>query len=191
MTEIAKEIRDQLLETALNLLPIYGLSDELLEKAEEQIYGERGRTIFVNLADFVDYLLLDIDTKMLASLEQQDTQNLKIREKIKLALLTRFTIQDHALVKQLASFFLKPQYAPLAFKSLSRTCDKIWYFAGDQSTDFNYYSKRMILAAIYSATIAYYLKTEATEKQLAEFIEQRIQDSFKLAELKNKITEIF
>lgn len=30
--------------------------------------------------------------------------------------------------------------------------DDIWYYAGDRSTDFNWYTKRGILGAVYCAT---------------------------------------
>ena len=30
--------------------------------------------------------------------------------------------------------------------------DDIWYYAGDRSTDFNWYTKRGILAAVYCTT---------------------------------------
>ena len=34
-------------------------------------------------------------------------------------------------------------------KNLYKTVDNMWYLAGDNSTDFNFYTKRLTLALIY------------------------------------------
>ena len=41
--------------------------------------------------------------------------------------------------------------------SLYETIDAIWYAAGDNATDFSFYTKRLTLAAIYGATVLYWL----------------------------------
>lgn len=35
---------------------------------------------------------------------------------------------------------------------LALMVDDIWYWAGDRSTDFNWYTKRALLAGIYTST---------------------------------------
>lgn len=45
-----------------------------------------------------------------------------------------------------------PSNAPSSLESLCLLVDDLWYGAGDRSTDLNWYSKRAILAAVYSAT---------------------------------------
>ena len=45
-----------------------------------------------------------------------------------------------------------PSNAPSSLESLCLLVDDIWYSAGDRSTDMNWYSKRAVLAAIYSTT---------------------------------------
>ena len=46
-----------------------------------------------------------------------------------------------------------PHQAPLAAKALYRTVDAIWHGIGDRSVDFNFYSKRALLAGVYSTTL--------------------------------------
>ena len=48
-----------------------------------------------------------------------------------------------------------PTNAPTALENLALMVDDIWYYAGDRSTDFNWYTKRGLLAAIYSSTGVY------------------------------------
>ena len=38
----------------------------------------------------------------------------------------------------------------------ARTVDAIWHAAGDRSADFSWYTKRAILAAVYTATVLYW-----------------------------------
>ena len=43
-------------------------------------------------------------------------------------------------------------------RSVYETVDGIWYAAGDSATDFSFYTKRVTLAAIYAATLPYWLE---------------------------------
>lgn len=45
-----------------------------------------------------------------------------------------------------------PLNIPSALENLALLVDDIWYYAGDRSTDFNWYTKRALLAALYSST---------------------------------------
>ncbi|WP_114912461.1 COQ9 family protein [Acidibrevibacterium fodinaquatile] len=44
-----------------------------------------------------------------------------------------------------------------ALRLLARSMDAIWHAAGDEATDFSWYTKRATLAGIYSATLLYWL----------------------------------
>ena len=46
---------------------------------------------------------------------------------------------------------LLPANLPLAARTLWHTADAMWHAAGDTATDFNHYTKRMTLGAVYSA----------------------------------------
>lgn len=45
-----------------------------------------------------------------------------------------------------------PSNANWSLESLALMVDDMWYWAGDRSTDINWYSKRAFLAGIYSTT---------------------------------------
>ena len=45
----------------------------------------------------------------------------------------------------------------------------MWYIAGDNSTDFNFYTKRIILSVVYSSVVLHFINNESmfeTEKKL-------------------------
>ena len=70
-------------------------------------------------------------------------------------------------------------------------CDQIWIWAGSTDTDFNYYTKRILLGGVYSVSLAYYLKQENGSKdELSIFIENRIDNILQLGDMKSKILDI-
>ena len=50
-----------------------------------------------------------------------------------------------------------PQNAPAALRRLAALVDDVWAAAGDTSADANWYTKRALLAGVYSATELYML----------------------------------
>jgi len=60
-------------------------------------------------------------------------------------------------VRRALAVLALPQHAPLGLRLLYQTVDAIWYAAGDRATDFSFYTKRSTLAAIYAATLLYWL----------------------------------
>ena len=61
----------------------------------------------------------------------------------------------------------------------------MWRIAGDQATDFNHYSKRGILSALYTSTMLVFLDDDSED--LAEtrgFLDRRIDDVMKIEKLK-------
>jgi len=186
---MAKNLKKTFLKEALNMLPIYGWNAELIINVEDQLGYHN---IFTTIKDLVAYHLEQNDLKMLKKLANAKEPE-KVRDKIKLALLTKITLNDAAILKETVKFLTKPQNTNLAFKSLANSCDKIWIYAGDKSADFNYYTKRTLLAGIYSATIVYYIKNSEqdtlNEQDLELFISKRIDEILKLGSFKTKIID--
>ena len=105
---------------------------------------------------------------------------LKIREKVALAVRTRLLQQapNREALRALASFLALPVHAGRAAAMLWRTVDAMWQAIGDRSTDFNYYSKRALLAGIYGSTVLVWLddRSEGVADSLA-FLDRRIDDA--------------
>ena len=123
------------------------------------------------------------DRIMLEALDTRDLDAMKVRERIITAVRTRLE-QNSAhreAVRRGLSLLALPQHAPLATRLLYRTVDAMWYAAGDTSTDYNFYSKRALLAGVYSATLLYWLndKSEGYEATWA-FLERRVADVLKV-----------
>ena len=78
-----------------------------------------------------------------------------------------------------------PQNIPLALRISWRTADLMWRIAGDTSTDFNHYTKRMSLGAVYGSTLLVWLDDDSESwAETADFLARRINDVMKIEKLK-------
>jgi ubiquinone biosynthesis protein COQ9 len=69
-----------------------------------------------------------------------------------------------------------PRNARTAAEIAARTIDAIWYAAGDRSANFSWYTKRAILAAVYGATVLFWLHdTSDDDADTLEFLARRLQ----------------
>ena len=99
------------------------------------------------------------DARMLDRLEAMVPEPLRISDRVALAIATRLEILApwREAVRRALAVLALPQHAPLGLRLLYQTVDAIWYAAGDRATDFSFYTKRSTLAAIYAATLLYWL----------------------------------
>lgn len=115
---------------------------------------------------------------------------LKIRDRIALAVRTR--LLQHAAhreaLRALASFLALPTNAGLAARCLWRTVDAMWRAVGDTATDFNYYSKRTLLAGVYGSTVLVWLddSSEGFADTFA-FLDRRIADVMTIERYKSRL----
>jgi len=59
--------------------------------------------------------------------------------------------------------------------------DAIWFAAGDRSADWAWYSKRAILAAIYTATLLFWLHEDGEDDAATlAFLDRRLADHARL-----------
>ena len=66
---------------------------------------------------------------------------------------------------------------PLALRLGWRSADLMWRLAGDTSTDFNHYTKRMTLGAVYASTLLVWLDDQSEGwADTAAFLDRRIDD---------------
>ena len=91
------------------------------------------------------------DRRMLDRLEALPLDALRIPERVALAVGVRLEIVEpcREAVRRALAVLALPQHAPLALRLTYETVDAIWYAAGDNATDFSFYTKRLILAGIY------------------------------------------
>lgn len=133
------------------------------------------------------------DQRMVAELARDEIAALKIRERITRAVRIRLTLVEHQreAIRAGLSFLLLPENGPLGPKLLYGTVDAIWHGIGDRSTDFSFYTKRALLAAVYSSTLLYWLndKSEGHAATWA-FLDRRIADVMKIPQVTGQIRSV-
>ena len=138
------------------------------------------------------------DNQFEISFKKKRISKLKVREKIKKAVELRIKLaSDKEAVRRGVALFALPIYAFEGSRLIWDTADLIWELIGDNSEDYNWYSKRTILSAVYAATVLYWLgdNSEGNEETW-HFLDRRIEDVMKFENAKvqlktNKFTKEF
>ncbi len=96
---------------------------------------------------------------------------------------------DHReAIRRAASVLSLPQNLPLALRLTWGTADSVWRAIGDQSHDFSWYSKRATLAAVYSATLLYWLDDGSEDNaDTWAFLRRRLGDIRNIPKLRERI----
>src|SRR3546814_13076715 len=90
-------------------------------------------------------------------------------------------LADREAVRRAIGYLALPQNALLSTRLLYRTVDAMWYAAGDTATDWNFYSKRALLAAVYSSTLLYWLNDRSEGfVDTWGFLDRRIGDVLRI-----------
>jgi ubiquinone biosynthesis protein COQ9 len=123
------------------------------------------------------------DREMEAAAREQNLLDLRIPARIRGVVLIRLE-QQEGLKEQvrlgLAHLSL-PWNLAAAARTAARTADAMWVAAGDTSTDFSWYTRRATLAAVYGATLAYWLADPVPGfPDTRAFLDRRLADLARL-----------
>ena len=159
---LAEGQRAALIEAVLPQVPFDGWSRPALRAAARHIGmpAEEALALFPNGgADLVANFSRWADLRMLDRLETMDLDPLRLPERIALAITIRLEILApwREAERRALSALALPSHTLLGLRLLYETVDGIWYAVGDRATDFTFYTKRATLAAVYAATLFYWL----------------------------------
>jgi len=175
-----RDTQDEILEAAFAHVPFDGWSVKAL-KAGARAAGhpevEARRLFNGGTREMARHAADLFDRRMLAELEAMDLESMRIRDRVTAGVRARIEAMapHREAVKRLASFLALPGNAVMAGRLAWHTCSLIWYAAGDRAADFNHYSKRGLLLAVYSSTLLCWLadETDGYEATWA-FLDRRI-----------------
>lgn len=137
--------------------------------------------------DMIDAWIASVDAAMEAEWPAERLATLKIRERIRTLVAFRLEAVEHVdeAVRRAMAVMAMPHNAPRSLKLGWRSADIMWRLAGDTATDYNHYTKRAILAGIYSATLAVFVNDDSEGKQKThEFLGRRIDGVMKFEKAK-------
>jgi ubiquinone biosynthesis protein COQ9 len=88
------------------------------------------------------------------------------------------------VVRATLRYLRNPKQAKLGQQLLFQTIDQMWRAAGDDATDFSFYTKRGLLAAVYSATLLYFMADNTGSMDgTSAFLDRRLKEVLKLPKL--------
>lgn len=137
--------------------------------------------------DMIGLYIEEVDRALEAYFTNERLAGMKIREKIRALVWRRLEIMGPAreAVRRALAVLAMPHNLRTALKISWRTADRMWRIAGDNSTDFNHYTKRMTLGALYGSTLLIWIDDESEGlAETAAFIDRRIDDIMKFEKFK-------
>merc|ERR550519_1534998 len=161
-----EEIKLELLDASLKQVMRYGWSKEAVRAAAEEL----GRPSVV--AGLV---------KEEVARQKEDGGKVKVGKFVREAVVRRLNMNGEYVradrwAEALALTAIPP-HCEGALKGIQALCDDIWYHAGDISTDYNWYTKRITLAAVYGATEVFMLQDRSPNfEETWAFLDRRLGD---------------
>lgn len=187
------EIRDRLVLAALPHVAFDGWSLATLEaaaRAEGLDASMAERAFLAGPAAAVEHFTDLADRLMAQDLADVDMAALRVPERVQRAIeirLNRWTPHREAVRRGLSVLALPP-HAGVAARATFRTVDAIWRAAGDSSSDFSWYTRRATLAAVYSATVLYWLDDPSEDgAPTRAFLKRRLADVGRLTGLRKRV----
>ena len=131
-----------------------------------------------------------IDGAMEQALPTEMLAGLSIRERIRR--LVQFRLDAVAgreeAVRRALAVFAMPGHVAAALRRGWHSVDVMWRLAGDRSADYNYYTKRTTLAAVYTATLAAFIDdTSEGKADTAAFLDRRIDGIIRFEKAKARL----
>jgi len=185
-------LQSALIEAALPHIAFDGFTDKLMERAAKEAGASREdltRLFPKGAIGLLEAYSLDVDAEMEKRLAKLKVAAMPVRERIATAVKTRLAIlkpHKEAVRRAVAHLSLPPN-VPLGVKLVYHTVDAMWRAAGDVSTDFNFYTKRGILAGVYSATLLRWLTDDNEDDSATDaFLAARIENVMQFEKLKGR-----
>jgi ubiquinone biosynthesis protein COQ9 len=181
--------RERIAAAALAHIPFDGWSMPALRWAAADLgldAAAADRAFPRGAAEAIECWSAACDRRMTAAIAAQDGAARRIRERIAAAVRLRIEAFDgeREAVRRALTHLAHPGHGALATKLLYRTVDEIWHACGDTATDFNFYTKRALLAGVYASTLLCWLDdTSDGHAETWAFLDRRIDDVMQIPKL--------
>ena len=187
-----EDMQAQLLAAALPHVAFDGWSETSLRAACQDLSITRQMAALACPRGAIDLAIRfhhDGDEAMQVVLQKTDIYAMKIREKITFSVRARLdAIRDKEAVRRGATLMALPQHAAEGAGLVWGTCDRIWAAIGDSSADVNWYTKRLTLSSVYSATVLYWLGDNSPNHQDTwTFLDRRIENVMQFEKFKAQV----
>ena len=161
---------------------IHAAADETGVDRDVAMLAFQGKAI-----DMIDAWIESIDLELARRLPDETLKAMKIRDRITALVATRLEIMapDRESLRRALAIMAMPQNLAKAAKLGWRSADRMWRLAGDTSSDFNHYTKRMTLSAVYASTLSVFVNDDSENfTDTRAFLDRRIDNVMQFEKVK-------
>tara|TARA_B100000029_G_C17560222_1_gene953081 strand:+ start:1529 stop:2143 length:615 start_codon:yes stop_codon:yes gene_type:complete len=182
--------RKNILIFAKKIVPEVGWNEKIYSEISRKYKISKNEiyALFPNFIDILKYYLEDLDTEMIEEVKKLKINNLKTHEKIIEIIIKRLekNLKDKKLIKRTFFTLSFPNNFNIFISSTYNTVNNIWYLANDNSYDFNFYTKRLILFYIYISTLIFWLNDKENKIDKTRFfLSKQIKKTSSLKKIKD------
>ena len=178
----------------ISILPIFfrniGFTEQAIVKAcmdhglSPSAAGMFGRGSY----DLIDFAMDKWYDQLKAELDELDLSKIGMLGRIKTGIKTRLSYQMPYLRHWPTAMAvgLHPYYFGNTAYKIHKISDHLWYVAGDNSVDYNWYTKRAALSTVYCTTELYMVQDNSRDfRDTWEFLDNRLNDMSFLGNMAN------
>src|SRR5918995_4432264 len=187
--------RDRLLEAALVHVPFDGWSRRALfagatdlglePSLARRLFPRAGDDMLVHVERWADRQMLE---------RVGPLEGMRVRDRIAKLVGTRLEVlgPHREAMRRATAARLLPSNGFAACGSLWRTVDLMWAAAGDDARDASYYTKRSLLAAVWTSSFLFWLEDRSEDfRETWAFLERRIDNVMQIGRLRARFDDVF
>jgi ubiquinone biosynthesis protein COQ9 len=183
------------LDALLPQIPFDGWTETALRNALKSIGQppEDAKLIFPGgPGDMIEAFCALSDARMEQAARAADLTAARVPARVKAILAIRFEQNrgDKEAIRRALSWLALPNHTRRAARITAATVDAVWHAAGDSSADFSWYTKRGILAAVYSATLLFWLADNSAEDEATiRFLDRRLAGVARIGKFRKRVED--
>ena len=138
--------------------------------------------------DLIKFAFEQLNSDLEVYCRQIDLIRLPIHKRIRKVLLSKISLmnKDKPFYRAIFLNLLIPKKNFSLSSQLYNSVDQLWFIAGDSSTDFNFYTKRLILSGIYSRVMLSFFNNN-NQEELENILDESLKRVSKIPVIKSKL----
>ena len=138
--------------------------------------------------DLIKFALGQLNNDLEVYCRQIDLIRLPIHKRIRKVLLSKISLmnKDKLFYRSIFLNLLIPKKNFSLSSQIYNSVDQLWFIAGDSSTDFNFYTKRLILLSIYLRVMLFFFNNN-NQEELENILDESLKRVLKIPEIKSKL----
>ncbi len=184
------KIKLKILEEAKKIVRTDGWSEQILNNISKSDIKYKDLLLYFpnGYKELLILALNELNEKHEEKVRKKNIINFPLSLRIKKILMLRFDIleKDKNFYQKTFNHLLLPQNYKLMKKNLYKTTDNMWYLAGDNSTDFSFYTKRFTLIAIYVNALFVFYNNDYKKTEIN--IDKNLKKISKIPKIKKNLS---